>query len=86
MLFQKFTFTTVFELKAESKAANVYRPTAADLENSRLAKIARYVAATGQVSAIDHCRVYLYSKLKFLPIITMLKLCFLWDVVAARVN
>lgn len=47
--FQNIGFTTVFELKSDSKDAVINRLTVSDLNHSRLAQIARYVAATGQV-------------------------------------
>jgi hypothetical protein len=42
-------FTTVFELRAAAEEALVFRPNQGQLDKSRLAQIARYVAATGQV-------------------------------------
>lgn len=42
-------FTTVFELRAAAEEALVFRPSQGELDKSRLAQIARYVAATGQV-------------------------------------
>jgi hypothetical protein len=42
-------FTTVFELRAAAEEALVFRPKQEELGKSRLAQIARYVAATGQV-------------------------------------
>ncbi|XP_067007873.1 cGMP-specific 3',5'-cyclic phosphodiesterase [Anabrus simplex] len=46
---QNIHFTTVFELRAAAKEAQVFRPGQGQLENSKLAQIARYVAATGQI-------------------------------------
>ncbi|KAJ4450678.1 hypothetical protein ANN_02107 [Periplaneta americana] len=45
---QNIHFTTVFELRAASEEALVFRPNQGMLGKSRLAQIARYVAATGQ--------------------------------------
>jgi cGMP-specific 3',5'-cyclic phosphodiesterase len=42
-------FTTVFELRAAAEEALVFRPNQGELDKSRLAQIARYVAATGQI-------------------------------------
>ncbi|KAF4528303.1 hypothetical protein B566_EDAN014978 [Ephemera danica] len=42
-------FQTVFELRAQEEEGHVYRPSAEELGRSRLAQIARYVAATGQI-------------------------------------
>jgi hypothetical protein len=42
-------FTTIFELRAAAEEALVFRAKQGELGKSRLAHIARYVAATGQV-------------------------------------
>ncbi|XP_039277552.1 cGMP-specific 3',5'-cyclic phosphodiesterase isoform X1 [Nilaparvata lugens] len=46
---KRIDFTTVFELRAKSQSAEIFRPTTSELQNSRLAQIARYVAHTGQI-------------------------------------
>jgi hypothetical protein len=53
-------FTTVFELRAAAEEALVFRPDQGELGKSRLAQIARYVAATGQVGQnTDTVHVYI---------------------------
>lgn len=46
---QSIAFNTVFELRAADEDALVYRPSNRDQKQSRLAQIAKYVAATGQI-------------------------------------
>lgn len=46
---KNIVFNTVFELRAKDEDALVYRPTSRDQKQSRLAQIAKYVAATGQI-------------------------------------
>ncbi|XP_014256079.1 cGMP-specific 3',5'-cyclic phosphodiesterase [Cimex lectularius] len=48
----KMKFTVVFELKSDSQKAQVYTPNQSDLDKSRLAQIASYVAASGQILTI----------------------------------
>lgn len=48
-LLQNIVFNTVFELRAKDEDALVYRPSSRDQKQSRLAQIAKYVAATGQI-------------------------------------
>ncbi|KAG8290391.1 cGMP-specific 3',5'-cyclic phosphodiesterase [Homalodisca vitripennis] len=57
-------FTTVFELKADSKDAVINRPTVAELSLSRLAQIARYVAATGQILNIGDLSSWMNHEVK----------------------
>ena len=51
-------FTTVFELRAAAEEALVFRPNQGELDRSRLAQIARYVAATGQVGRNNNTEIY----------------------------
>ncbi|XP_034254332.1 cGMP-specific 3',5'-cyclic phosphodiesterase-like, partial [Thrips palmi] len=46
---KSIVFNTVFELRAADEDALVYRPSSRDQKQSRLAQIAKYVAATGQI-------------------------------------
>jgi hypothetical protein len=54
-------FTTVFELRAADEEAIVFRPKQGELGKSRLAQIARYVAATGQVRESNNWYISLTS-------------------------
>ena len=59
LLFQlNIHFTTVFELRAAAEEALVFRPNQGELDKSRLAQIARYVAATGQVGRNNNTQIY----------------------------
>ncbi|XP_069679001.1 cGMP-specific 3',5'-cyclic phosphodiesterase isoform X2 [Periplaneta americana] len=61
---QNIHFTTVFELRAASEEALVFRPNQGMLGKSRLAQIARYVAATGQILNIGDVSTWMNHEMR----------------------
>ncbi|XP_021916332.1 cGMP-specific 3',5'-cyclic phosphodiesterase [Zootermopsis nevadensis] len=57
-------FTTIFELRAAAEEALVFRPKQEELCKSRLAQIARYVAATGQILNIGDVSTWMNHEMR----------------------
>ncbi|KAL0277369.1 UNVERIFIED_CONTAM: hypothetical protein PYX00_004686 [Menopon gallinae] len=61
---KKIRFTTVFELRADDIDALVYKPKPGELSNTKLALIARYVAANGQILNISDVSTWMSQEVR----------------------
>lgn len=61
---KQIRFTTVFELRADDKDALITKPKQDELNSSKLAQIAKYVAANGQILNISDVSTWMSQEVK----------------------